>query len=343
MRLFQEYSISPAKAERLVIHMIHAAIIGCGTVAPVHAYALKQLSGVSLVACADIDSKRAESMAQNYGLRAYNSMEKLLENEQIDVVHLCTPHYLHVPMAQLAATGGIHVFSEKPPAIDREQWTSLLEAAQKVRVGVCFQNRYNGSVVKLREMLAGGSLGKVLGTRAFVTWSRNKEYYTDSGWRGKQNTEGGGVLINQAIHTLDLMVYMLGKPQHVEAKLSNHHLKGIIDVEDTVEAYMTFGDAPGLFYTTTAYCSNSPVLMEIDCENATVRMEMDELSVSWNNGEKEHFEYKSELPVTRDYWGSAHVICIREFYNALKNGRDVPIGPKQVQDTVDTMFAIYGK
>ncbi len=323
--------------------MIHAAIIGCGTVAPVHAYALKQLPGVSLAACADIDPKRAESMAQNYGLRPYDSMEKLLENEKIDVVHLCTPHYLHVPMAQLAASRGIHVFSEKPPAIDRAQWALLLEAAQKVRVGVCFQNRYNGSTQKLREMLASGSLGKVHGARAFVTWSRNEEYYTESGWRGNQDTEGGGVLINQAIHTLDLLVYLLGKPQHVAATLSNHHLKGIIDVEDTLEAYMTFGDAPGLFYATTAYCTNSPVYLEIVCENATMRMEKDTLIVSWNGREEERFEFKNNLPVTRDYWGSAHVTCIREFYDALENGRGVPIGPKQVQDTVDTMFTIYGK
>jgi predicted dehydrogenase len=323
--------------------MIHAAIIGCGTVAPVHAYALKQLTEVSLVACADTDPKRAESMAKKYGLRAYDSMEKLLENEQVDVVHLCTPHYLHVPMALLAASRVIHVFSEKPPAIDRAQWASLLEAAQKVRVGVCFQNRYNGSTQKLREMLASGEMGKVLGARAFVTWSRSKEYYTESGWRGKQSTEGGGVLINQAIHTLDLMVHLLGRPQHVEATLSNHHLKGVIDVEDTLEAFMTFDDAPGLFYATTAYCSNSPVYLEVVCDNATVRMEKDTLSVTMSSGEEERFEFRSDLPVTRDYWGSAHVICVREFYDALINGREVPIGPKQVQDTVDTMFAIYGK
>jgi predicted dehydrogenase len=120
-------------------------------------------------------------------------------------------------------------------------------------------------------------------------------------------------------------------------------LKGIIEVEDTVEAYMTFGNAPGLFYATTAYCSNSPVFLEIVCENAVVRMEKDTLAVAWKSGEEERFEFKNDLPVTRDYWGSAHVTCIREYYDALINGRDVPIGPKQVQDTVETMFAIYGK
>ena len=331
------------EVERLVIFMLRAAIIGCGTVAPVHAYALKQLPDIELIACADIDSNRAASMAREYGLRTYDSMEHLLDREQVDVVHLCTPHHLHVPMAQLAASRGIHVFSEKPPAIDRQQWATLHEAAGKVCVGICFQNRYNGSVVKLRELLANGSLGKPLGARAFVTWSRGREYYEGSGWRGKQGTEGGGVLINQAIHTLDLMVHLLGRPQNVEAKLSNHHLKGIIDVEDTVEAYMTFSGAPGLFYATTAYCANSPVFLEIVCENAAVRMEKDTLSVVWNNGREEAFAYTSNLPVTKDYWGAAHVTCIREYYHALQNGLDVPIGVPQVEDTVEAMFAIYGK
>ncbi len=323
--------------------MIHAAIIGCGTVAPVHAYALAQLQGVRLVACADIDPERAGNMAREYGLHAYDSMESLLENEQVDVVHLCTPHYLHVPMAQLAASRNKHVFTEKPPAIDRTQWAALVEAARKVRVGVCFQNRYNGSVIKLKELLTCGDLGKVLGARAFVTWSRNKEYYTDSGWRGKQSTEGGGALINQAIHTLDLMVYLLGRPENVAATLSNRHLKGIIDVEDTVEAYMTFHGAPGLFYATTAYSVNSPVFLEIDCENAVVRMEKESLHMLWRDGREERMEFGHGLPLSKDYWGAAHVPCIRDFYNALENGRDVPIGPMQVQDTVDTMFSIYGK
>jgi predicted dehydrogenase len=120
-------------------------------------------------------------------------------------------------------------------------------------------------------------------------------------------------------------------------------LKGSIEVEDTVEACMMFGNAPGLFYATTAYCTNSPVFLEIVFENAAVRIEKDTLSIAWKGGAEERFEYKTELPVTRDYWGPNHVTCIREFYDAIANSRDVPIGPKQVQDTVDTMFAIYGK
>ena len=138
-------------------------------------------------------------------------------------------------MARLAAEKGIHVFTEKPPVMDRAQWADFqaLEHAP-VRVGVCFQNRYNASVQLLRRLLDSGRPGKLLGARAFVTWKREAPYYTESGWRGSLATEGGGVLINQSIHTMDLLVQFLGRPRQVEASIANHHLKGVKDVEDTM-------------------------------------------------------------------------------------------------------------
>ena len=118
---------------------------------------------------------------------------------------------------------------------------------------------------------------------------KRQPYYPESGWRGSLKTEGGGVLINQSIHTLDLLVQFLGKPTHAEATMSNHHLGGVIEVEDTMEAYLRFGEATALFYATTAHCADSPVLVELVCENATLRMEEQEVSLSWKDGTKEHF------------------------------------------------------
>ena len=178
-------------------------VVGCGGIAQVHGTVLQHLEGVELVGCADIKPERAQAFAETYGGRAYSSMEELLEHEQLDAVHLCTPHYLHTPMAKLAASRGLHVFTEKPPVMTWEQWAEFRQLEQApTRVGVCFQNRYNPSVQLLREVLASGKAGKVLGARAFVTWHREAPYYTESGWRGSLQTEGGGVLINQSIHTL---------------------------------------------------------------------------------------------------------------------------------------------
>ena len=209
---------------------LRSAIVGCGGIAQVHARALSEMPEAELIAFADVIPERAETMAGKYGGRAYSSLDELLDHEKIDVLHICTPHYLHTPMAQAAAERGINVFTEKPPVIDRQQWTEFKQLGDKVRVGICFQNRYNGSTRALKDLLSTGEPGKVLGSRGFVTWRRDAPYYTESGWRGALSTEGGGALINQAIHTLDLMAYFLGPGQVLGASLSNRHLKGIIEV-----------------------------------------------------------------------------------------------------------------
>ena len=137
---------------------LKSAVIGCGGIAQVHGAVLRDMESANLIACADIIPQRAQAFGEKFGARAYSSLEELLEKEQPEVVHLCTPHYLHTPMAKLCAQRGIHVFTEKPPVIDREQWQafSSLGDIPGVRVGVCFQNRYNPSVRLLRELLESG-------------------------------------------------------------------------------------------------------------------------------------------------------------------------------------------
>lgn len=319
-------------------------LVGCGGIAQVHGAALQELPGVELIACADIRPERARDFAEKYGGRAYASLEEMLEGEQLDSLHICTPHSLHTPMAKLAAGRGIHVFTEKPPVIRWDQWREFQELEKApVRVGVCFQNRYNQSVHLLKEVLASGEAGKVLGARAFVTWHREAPYYTESGWRGSLKTEGGGVLINQSIHTLDLLVQFLGKPTHAEATMSNHHLGGVIEVEDTMEAYLRFGEATALFYATTAHCADSPVLVELVCENATLRMEEQEVSLSWKDGTKEHFSLaQPKAPATgKAYWGASHSLCIGDFYDCLREGRPFPNDIPGVRDTVELMLTLY--
>lgn len=318
-------------------------VVGCGGIAQVHGTVLQHLEGVELVGCADIKPERAHAFAETYGGRAYSSMEELLEHEQLDAVHLCTPHYLHTPMAKLAASRGLHVFTEKPPVMTWEQWAEFRQLEQApTRVGVCFQNRYNPSVQLLREVLASGKAGKVLGARAFVTWHREAPYYTESGWRGSLQTEGGGVLINQSIHTLDLLGQFLGRATQVEASMMNHHLKGVIEVEDMMEAYLTFGEAHAIFYATTAYCADSPVLVELACENATIRMEEQEVAITWADGSKERHSLTSK-PVAggKAYWGNSHGLCIQDFYRCVREGKPFRNDIAGIADTAELMLSMY--
>ena len=322
---------------------LRSAIVGCGGIAQVHARALSEMPEAELIAFADVIPERAEAMAEKYGGRAYSSLDELLDHEKIDVLHICTPHYLHTPLARQAAELDINVFTEKPPVIDRQQWTEFKQLGDKVRVGICFQNRYNGSTRALKDLLSTGEPGKVLGSRGFVTWRRDAPYYTESGWRGALSTEGGGALINQAIHTLDLMAYFLGPGQVLGASLSNRHLKGIIEVEDTLEAALDFGDARGLFYAATAYSLDAPIIFELACENATLRLEGERFTRIWRDGRMEQEDYTAPDPTVpgKSYWGSSHRRCIEDFYRCVMSGERFPNDIPGVSDTIELMLSVY--
>ena len=320
-----------------------AAIVGCGNIAAVHAKSISLLDGVTLTAVSDIKMDRAEKYEREYGCRACDSLEKMLEAERPDVLHICTPHYLHVPMAQYALKKGIHVFSEKPPVISEEQLTCLEKAVSEGpgRAGFCFQNRYNPSVLFVKKLLASGKAGKVKGARGIVTWHRDAAYYTESGWRGKLETEGGGALINQSIHTMDLLGVFLGKPVSVEAQTANHHLPGIIEVEDMIEAYIRYENAAACFYATTAYTEDAPPLIEISCENVVIRIEELDVTLLWRDGRREKPEIDRKKALGKSYWGTGHLDCISDFYRCLKTGERFAQDLDGVRDTVRLMLGAY--
>ena len=320
--------------------MYRVALTGCGAIAQVHAAVLRSLPQVRLCACCDIVREKAEALARPDGCAVYTDFETMLEAEQPDAVHLCTPHFLHTPMAEAAARRGIAVFTEKPPAIDRAQWERLRLAAKTVPIGVCFQNRYNPNVRAAREIIENGRYGALLGARAFVTWRRNAAYYQNSAWRGRVATEGGGALINQAIHTLDLLIWIMGRPDIAEGTLRNRHLPGVIEVEDTAEIYLRFGDQPALLYATTAYCADSPVQIEFQTEKATLRLENGALDILAPEG-AEHRVFPACETLGKGYWGNGHLPCIADFYQSLAQKRPYQNDVASVADTMEALLKIY--
>lgn len=319
-----------------------AAIVGCGGIARVHAECLHGLKEHKLAAFADINKDRADSFAKEYGGNAYGSLEDMLEQEEIDVLHICTPHYLHVPMAAYALKRGIHVFMEKPPVISEEQYKELLEVRSNKKLGICFQNRYNPSIIEVKKLLASGAAGSIKGARGIVTWSRSATYYTDSGWRGSLTTEGGGVLINQSVHTLDLLVYLLGTPVSVDATMTNHHLKGVIEVEDMMEAYLHFeGDKTACFYATTAYCTDVPPLIELCCENMTIRIEDLEVTCCYKDGNVKKLPIEHKEGLGKSYWGAGHRDCISDFYDSIGKDRPFSMELNRMEDTIRLLLGTY--
>ncbi|MBR5313852.1 MAG: Gfo/Idh/MocA family oxidoreductase [Clostridia bacterium] len=323
--------------------MFKTAIVGCGAISKTHAEALKSVENTEITAFCDTNKEKLDTRIQEYGGNGYSSLEEMLEKEKPDVLHICTPHYLHVPMALTALKKNVNVLMEKPPAISHEQFEELKNAvdSSKTRLGLCFQNRYNDSVVKAKSILESGVLGKVIGARAIVTWSRNDVYYTKSGWRGELKKEGGGVLINQSIHTLDLATYLFGTPTEITANSANYHLKGIIDEEDTISAFLRYPDKNVIFFATTAYCKDAPILLEIICENGSLQLEGNTLKITQADQKPEFTDYTVRNESGKACWGTSHKKLIQDFYNCLETNMPFPVTLESAKPSFDSMMAIY--
>ncbi len=304
------------------------AVIGCGNVSVMHFNALRDNPDTEIIAVADIKPERADKKAAEYGARAYYDFNALLENENPDCVHICTPHYLHTPMAIKALSKGINVLLEKPCSVSMKEIEELrnAEKASGKQLGICFQNRYNACVREAKQIIDSGEMGKVRAVRAFVTWMRDEKYYSDD-WHGTLDKECGGVMINQSIHTMDLVQYLGGKCKKVTAHVSNDHLKGIIEVEDTANALLELENGvTAVFYATLAYAENSEVFIEIALENGKLRLEGEKLYSIGADGKFTEITGKTDAVYHgQRYWGSGHSVLIDDYYYCLKSGEKFEI------------------
>lgn len=320
------------------------AVIGCGNISKMHLKALSENPGTEIIAVADIKPDRADSTAKEYGARAYYDFDELLRNEKPDSIHICTPHYLHTDFAVKALEAGINVLTEKPCSVSFDEIEKLRKAQKESgkQLGVCFQNRYNNCVCRVKEIIADGSLGSLKSIRAFVTWSRGEDYYSDD-WHGTADKECGGVLINQAIHTVDLIQYLGGKCKKVTAHVSNDHLKGIIEVEDNASVLMELdGGKTAMLYATTAYAENSEVFIELSFEKGRLRLEGDRLYSLDSDaniaeiGERPEVTYHGQ-----SYWGVGHSILINDYYNCIKTNKNFEIDAFEGGHAEKIVFACY--
>lgn len=320
-----------------------AAIIGCGSIFPVHADAIKELEQVQLLMVADIDESKSQAAAEKYGCVAATDYTDILKNSDVKAVHLCTPHYLHAPMAKALMQAGKHVLTEKPMGLNLQECYELNEISRQTgcSLGVCLQNRYHATTLKIKETIESGKLGRVLGARAFVTWWRDRDYYLKSSWRGTWEKEGGSLLMNQTIHTLDLLHWLLGDIENVKGTIATHHLSDLIETEDTAEAVLQFrSGARALFYASNAYVSNAPVFLEISCEQGTMVLN-GELTVSCQDGGQEVLR---DIPPTgyKSYWGTGHKNLIQDFYDCLSKSVPFPVNGDEGTKAIGIIEKIYG-
>ncbi|MDK2811484.1 MAG: UDP-N-acetyl-2-amino-2-deoxyglucuronate dehydrogenase [Petroclostridium sp.] len=329
--------------------MLKAGIIGCGNIYGMHAISLNLLDDVKLAAVCDVKEERAKNAAQQYNCTYYTDYKKMIENEGLDVVHICTPHYLHAEMAVYAANKGVNILTEKPMSIKLEDAEAMIKAAKdnNVVLGVIFQNRYNPGSKLIKETLQSGKLGKIISGRALVAWHRPDEYYIKSDWKGTWDKEGGGVVIDQAIHTLDLLRWFVNDEiEYVDANIYNRAHE-IIEVEDSAEGVIKYknGVITG-FMAINYYGYDAPVEIELYCENGIAKMtghqatikfnDFTEISADRNPNEGEHLGNGFKL-----YWGISHKVQITKFYDALKKGEKIDITGDEAIKTQKMICAIY--
>ena len=300
-----------------------AAIVGLGAIAPMHIAPLKAI-GVSLVAVCDKDIEKANAIPAETGAKPYTNYQEMLEAGGFDVLHICLPHFLHAPVAIDAMKAGYHVLTEKPMATTVSDAEKMIATAKEstVTLGVIFQNRYSPGATLIKETLESGALGKVTAGWIRVNWYRSDAYYTSSDWRGKWATEGGGALINQSIHSFDMMTHFIGNPTYVDASIANR-AHPTIEVEDMAEGVITYGQIPVSFFVNTYHPYDSPASVEVICENGKASLIGEDAEIVFKDGKKLTAgadEAAMEQYGIKVYWGVSHVKQIKSFYTSLENG-----------------------
>ena len=321
---------------------VRIGIIGVGGMGSFHAsYLAKgEVAGAQLTAVCDIDPRRLDAAKQMKGdLRTFDSADALFAANCVDAVMIATPHYFHPPLAIQAFQNGCHALSEKPAGVYTKQVREMNEAATKSGkvFGVMFNQRTQGIHQKMRDLVAGGEVGEIHRVAYTITgWLRNQSYYNSGGWRATWSGEGGGVLINQCPHNLDLWQWICGTPSRIFAVcgFGKYH---DIEVEDDVTALVEYPNgATGVFITTTG---EAPGVGALDVIGDRGRLLMQDGKITFwrtKGSVREHIRtcpggfdgpevWKCEIPAGG---GDEHIGITRNWVNAIRTGSPL-IAPGQ--------------
>lgn len=328
---------------------LNFAIIGCGRIAPRHAQALGDLQSthaVKLAGTFDVIESRAANLAARHGANTYPSYEAVLNDPAIDIISICVPSGLHVEIASQAALAGKHVLVEKPIALSLQDADRLIEIceAQGVTLGVVLQNRFNPPMRDLRALVDSGKLGKIMLGNACVRWYRPQEYYED-GWHGTWALDGGA-LMNQSIHHIDALRWLMGEVATVYAYTATLGHK--MEAEDIGVAVLKFksGALGTIEGSTVTYPENLEGSVALFGEHGSVKVGGTALNrkVFWKvAGELEH---EREM-LTREevdppsVYGYSHREQIAEMVDAIREQRPPTTHGREARKSLELVCAIY--
>ena len=313
------------------------AIIGLGSIGLVHAKVLSLLNTPADALC-DINPERAARMQEKYAPNAkiYTDWRKMLTDFRPDAVHICTPHDQHTEMIIEALGQNINVLCEKPLCTRAEDLSKILEAEAKsaATLGVCHQNRYNTVNLFLKDYLSKHPVKSAYGS---VVWGRDAKYYAASPWRGDLERAGGGALINQALHTLDLLAWLCGEPDSLTAMQGNLTMNQYTNVEDTI-AIHCFGNTNYSFFATICAAFDFPVELHFALENGDHLMALQK-TVLLNGEVIAADEMKQALG--KSCYGDGHIRLVEDFYRCLKENKPFPINGREAAKVMRMILGAY--
>jgi len=265
-----------------VASRVKFGIIGTGAIAAMHAEALKATNNAELVAVYDKVTERAQAFADKYNVRAMDSFEDFLGSEDIEAVTIATPTGIHGLVAIPAARAGKHVLCEKPLDVTLEKADAIIEACEDnhVILSAVFQIRFSDKVLLIKDAIDSGRFGRIVMASAKLPWARSQDYYDSASWRGTWELDGGGALMNQAIHIIDLLLYLNGDPAEVHGYTGTLTHTGI-EVEDNAAAVVKFKNGSfGTIEASTSCAPGFPRRIEICGSKGSVILEDDQI-IRW--------------------------------------------------------------
>jgi len=329
-------------------------IVGCGMISTFHARAIADVRGAKLVACFDTREPAAEKFAADNHCKAYTKLDAMLANDDIDIVTIATPSGVHMEPAVGAARAGKHVIVEKPLEITLKKCDRIIEACDEagVKLAAIFPSRFHDSSVKLKAAIDGGRFGRLTVGDAFVKWFRTQAYYDSGAWRGTWALDGGGALMNQAIHSVDLLTWLMGPVAEIQANTATlAHER--IEVEDVAVATLHFENgALGVLEATTAAYPGYLKRIEIHGSEGSAVLEEEDLK-AWDFAKprKEDKAILEQMRAAKSTGGGAsdpaaighhgHAIQFRDFVEAVRKNRRPAIDGHEGRRSVEIILGVY--
>lgn len=334
---------------------VRVAVIGCGVIGPLHIECYQSLADVEITWLCDSNLERAKAAAEKFGIEKWTGdAEEVLSADDVDAVSICTDHASHASLVESALDHGKDVICEKALAQNRINLDRILRAAERHPTRIfsgIFQHRFDPVNREMRAILSEGKLGTLLTAGIQLRCYRSNEYYDNDDWRGTWEYEGGSVLINQAIHYIDQLIWLTGGSEKVVGMISNITHKNVIETEDTAAAVLKL--RCGAIGTIEATCSsnmNWEATMSFHGTDGSVDIrddKVEKLVFKDKEVEKAILARLSEAispkgaEAGKAYYGTGHLAQIDDFIDAVRNRRPPYVTGQSAAETVSTVFDIY--